>query len=63
MRGSCPGTLLSSMTTQFVVVGWPQTVHVYSQFVVVGWPQTVCMYSQFVVPQIVAVIAGVVSEG
>ena len=34
MRGSCLGTLLSSASTQFVVVGWPQTVHVYSQFVV-----------------------------
>ena len=27
MRGSCPGTLLSPASTQFVVVGWPQTVH------------------------------------
>ena len=27
--------------SQFVVVGWPQTVHMYSQFIVVGWPQTV----------------------
>ena len=31
-----PGTLLSSASTQFVVVGWPQTVHMYSQFVVAG---------------------------
>ena len=37
------------MYSQFVVVWWPQTVHMYSQFVVVGWPQTVHMYSQFIV--------------
>ena len=29
------------MYSQFVVAGWPQTVHMYSQFIVVGWPQTV----------------------
>ena len=34
----------------------------YSQFVVVGWPQTVHVYSQSVVTKIVAVIAGAVSE-
>ena len=37
------------MYSQFVVVGWRQTVHMHSQFVVVGWPQTVHMYSQFIV--------------
>ena len=29
------------MYSQFVVVEWPQTVHMSSQFIVVGWPQTV----------------------
>ena len=37
------------MYSQFIVVGWPTTVHMYSQFVVVGSPQTVHMYSQFIV--------------
>ena len=52
------------MYSQFVVVGWPQTVHMYSQFVVVGWPQTVHMYSKFVVvgwPQTVHVLHAVAS--
>ena len=53
------------ISTQFVVVEWPKTVHVHSQHVVVGWQQTVHVYSQFVVAKIVgvAVIAGAVSEG
>ena len=39
------------MCTQFVVVGWPQTVHMCTQFVVVGWPHTVHMYSKFMVEE------------